>query len=347
MNKVVVTTGYMGSGSSAMTDLLSELDGFMAPNSDFEYVFLHCPNGFFDLEEKLTSLNNANRSDEAIRSFYEKMKYLYETPEKKLWIAGYKKRISQSFMSYVLGFLRDIGVTEVNGVWYEHQKPCYKYNVKYLIWKIKLKLKIKENRVPSNYDCMKLAFPTKTEFFDASKRFLTQIYKDLGISNYNLIMDQLILPHNICRAVNYFDVDDTFFYVIDRDPRDVFILNKYYWTTTPLPYPTDVVQFCELYKKIRKSEIIVDGSNIRRIHFEDLIYNYDKCLKIIYQDLGITVEKHVRKKMRFDPDISINNTQTFRKSQKYFEEAKYIENNLEEYLYDFPYEFNNNDTKIF
>ena len=30
MNKIIVPTGYMGSGSSAITDLLSEIDGYDA-----------------------------------------------------------------------------------------------------------------------------------------------------------------------------------------------------------------------------------------------------------------------------------------------------------------------------
>ena len=52
-NKIVIPTGYMGSGSSAVTDLLSEVDGYSCSNGNFEYVFMHCPNGVFDLEDKL------------------------------------------------------------------------------------------------------------------------------------------------------------------------------------------------------------------------------------------------------------------------------------------------------
>ena len=52
-NKLLITTGYMGSGSSAYTDLLSEYKDLQCNNGSFEYVFLHCPNGVFDLEDKL------------------------------------------------------------------------------------------------------------------------------------------------------------------------------------------------------------------------------------------------------------------------------------------------------
>ena len=42
MGKIIVPTGYMGSGSSAITDLLTELEGYDADTGTFEYVFLHC-----------------------------------------------------------------------------------------------------------------------------------------------------------------------------------------------------------------------------------------------------------------------------------------------------------------
>lgn len=68
-HKIVIPTGYMGSGSSAVTDLLSEIDGYSCTNGNFEYVFMHCPNGVFDLEDKLLKGNNDLRSDESFRHF--------------------------------------------------------------------------------------------------------------------------------------------------------------------------------------------------------------------------------------------------------------------------------------
>ena len=56
MKKIIVPTGYMGSGSSAVTDLLKEYPVLNTKNSDFEFVFLHAPNGVFDLENKLLIL---------------------------------------------------------------------------------------------------------------------------------------------------------------------------------------------------------------------------------------------------------------------------------------------------
>ena len=53
MRKIIVPIGYMTSGSSAVTDLVSEFANVNNDYGIFEYVFLHCPNGLFDLEDKL------------------------------------------------------------------------------------------------------------------------------------------------------------------------------------------------------------------------------------------------------------------------------------------------------
>ena len=47
MNKVIIPTGYMGSGSSAITDLVAEFKNCKNEFKSYEYVLLHCPNGLF------------------------------------------------------------------------------------------------------------------------------------------------------------------------------------------------------------------------------------------------------------------------------------------------------------
>ena len=82
-----------------------------------------------------------------------------------------------------------------------------------------------------------------------------------------------------------------------------------------------------------------DNERVFRIHFEDLIYNYDLFLKKLYSELHIEESSHINKGMMFNPSVSINNTQVFLKNRKYSEETKYIEEHLTEFLYRFPYEY--------
>ena len=51
---------------------------------------------------------------------------------------------------------------------------------------------------------------------------------------------------------------------------------------------------------------------------------------------GMEPKDHIRKREKFNPDRSINNTQLFRKDE-YKEEAAVIESELKEYVYSFPY----------
>ena len=105
-----------------------------------------------------------------------------------------------------------------------------------------------------------------------------------------------------------------------------------------VPYPTEVEAFCALYRQLRTSEKPASSAKIHRFHFEDLIYHYDDTVRSILTILGLSESDHLRKKEAFKPEKSINNTQIFRSSPAYFEEAAIIEKRLPEYLYDFPYE---------
>ena len=121
-NKIVIPTGYMGSGSSAVTDLLSEVDGYSCSNGNFEYVFMHCPNGVFDLEDKLLKGNNALRSDEALHTFYSCMKTLYTN--KYYWVANYKDKVGSDFMSWCEEFISSLMDERTKDVyWYYQENP--------------------------------------------------------------------------------------------------------------------------------------------------------------------------------------------------------------------------------
>lgn len=58
------------------------------------------------------------------------------------------------------------------------------------------------------------------------------------------------------------------FIIGGKDPRDVFLLNKYYWKNAgcPIPYSYDVKEFCTHYRKMRECEIKNSNDNVLRIH---------------------------------------------------------------------------------
>lgn len=334
----MIPTGYMGSGSSAVTDILSEIEGYSENNGSYEYVFLHCPNGVFDLEDKLLVGNTTLRSDEAIHSFKNCMIELYD--RKNYWVSGYKYKISDKFLDFCDEFLDDIGVFYLKDVyWYYQQNPRgIKMCLKILYSKFCNRIPILKNeKVPLTYKDVYMAYPSEEQFYSAAKTFLNKIFVALGLCEHNLVLDQLILPQNISRLGNYFP-DNSKVIIVDRDPRDVFLLNKYIWKKRgqAVPYPYDVQVFCDMYSRMRKIDSEMYSDNVLKIHFEDLVYNYENTLDLLYDFLEIAPDMHkVNKGKIFNPLISQKNTQIHKINSCLKREAEIIEKRLSEYIYNF------------
>lgn len=338
-NKIIVPTGYMGSGSSAVTNILSEIEGLKEGNGDYEYVLLHCPDGIFDLEDKLLRGNNALRSDEALYRFEQCIKTLYES--KGYWISMYKDKVSPAFLEYSEKYIGELVTTSSDKVyWYFQQNPdTLSMKWKYFLYKCISKFTSgKANvQIPLKYHNVRIALPSEEKFYGSTRKYLNRFYEDLGYKSHSIVLDQFLLPHNLYRIDHYFD-EDLRVIVVDRDPRDVFVLNKYKWypDKVALPYPLDADDFAKMYAKMRESERIIDDIRVLRIHFEDLVFQYEDSLKKIYQFLEIDEKKHSDKMKFFNPDISIKNTQLFNVSEEIQEECKILEEKLKEYLYSFP-----------
>lgn len=94
------------------------------------------------------------------------------------------------------------------------------------------------------------------------------------------MMDQLTPSSNIKRCLRYFD-DNFRTIIVDRDPRDIFVINKTVWKTDIVP--TDVEKFCKWFEfthSCGKGQE-EDRRKVLKIQFEDLIYNYDDSVKVI------------------------------------------------------------------
>ena len=341
MKRIIVPTGYMGSGSSAITDLIAEYKDCDNKNKSFEYVFLHCPDGLFDLEDKLLLGNNALRSDEAIRTFESCMKDLYD--RKYYWVGNYKNILSEKFYDITKKYINKITQFNFYGFWYTHEKTdnkmfwklCVNKMIKILSFK-----KIEPKKVLKYSDGMRMSYIKKEEFYKESSKYIYEVLNEISKDD-NLVLDQLLLPYNLYRADNYFG-DELKVIVVERDPRDVFLLNKYIWQqrNNCVPMPLEVNEFCEFYRNMRESEIITTSDKVLRIKFEDLIYQYDRTVEKIEKFMGFSKKDHINKFQRFDPNISIKNTQMFN-AKEYHEESRIIEQKLKDYLYDFPYELKN------
>ncbi len=347
-NNIIVPIGYMGSGSSAITDLVSEFKGYEAKAGHFEYVFLHCPNGLFDLEDKLLIGNNTLRSDEALHSFYDTMRQLYD--KKYWWVGHYKDIIGENFLPSTKEFVDSLIQCKPDFYWYYQENVNKKMFFQLVLKKIVSIATLKKVNLkkPLLYPEIWFSYVKPDEFYTKAREYLNEVFDMLGVNDHHVVLDQLLLPQNIYRIDKYFDSNMKAF-VVERDPRDVFIINKYIWPSQnqTVPFSTNVEEFCAQFRLLREMEKSTTSDKVIYIKFEDLIYNYEETVQSIIEFLELTKEEHIRKKEKFNPEISINNTQLFRANEKYEAEGKIIEKLLPEYIYHFPYENNINMNKIF
>lgn len=346
--RIIIPTGYMGSGSSVITDLMSEVDGVDVSRGTFEYVFMHCPNGVFDLEDKLLIGNNAVRSDEALHSFEHTMKQLYD--KKYWWVGNYKNNVGEDFWQTTKDYVKSITDVVSDYYWYYQENTNLGMFLRLCVNK-GLKLITLNRYKPKKvlaYSPMRVSFVTPERFYNATNKYIYKLFDMAGYSKQSILLDQLLLPFNLFRFENYFN-EDAFVFVIERDPRDVFISNKYFWSKKgePVPYPTDVKEFCKYYKSLRAIEKPTACDRVCRIRFEDLIYNYDETVALIFNKLGWDRKTHTAPKTKFNPERSIFNTQLFLKSKEFSAECDYIAKELNEFIYDFPYTIDHSNCEVF
>ena len=95
-----------------------------------------------------------------------------------------------------------------------------------------------------------MSMVSSDEFFMKKvENFILNVIKEISDKEEYIVLDQLLLPHNLNIIDNY-KIEELFPIIISRDPRDVFIMNKYFWKprNQEVPYPTDIKEFCNYYK---------------------------------------------------------------------------------------------------
>ena len=172
------------------------------------------------------------------------------------------------------------------------------------------------------------------EFEDAARRYIANVLDGLGCSNERIVvLDQPFEANDPGKSMRYFD--DSRAIVVDRDPRDLYLLCKLTLGNKAAFIPSDDPEtFARYYRLVRASGGAENDSGILRVSFEDLVYEYEDTARRIdsFLGLGPTAEGRFE---HFDPAISINNTQLFVLNSGYREEVELIEKLLPEYLYPF------------
>lgn len=327
---IIGSCGYGATGSSVLTDLLSEYDGVQLYDS-FEFVVAYRVDGLQDLEYHLMKqYAKCASGDYAIKRFLDWTR-CYKTPFINKPCDG--KIFEQLSKDYIekIRQLEYKGVETADILSGNVVKNIFAFaSKKVLMPKVIERILKKPSFI---WPCRTLNYCIEpSNFYDESKKYINSILRAMGADlTKPICLDQPFEGN--CPEQSFPFFDDPYAVVIDRDPRDLYFDEKY--TTSPDGkfFPrTNVQDFVAYYRNMRKH--VSDNPRVLRIRFEELIYEYDSSVKKIEDFLHLG--EHKRPKTGFNPERSINNTQQIRLHPNDKAEIEYIEKELPEFL--FPFE---------
>ena len=330
--KLITCASYFGTGSSALTDLISEYTP-VHPNNEFEFRFIHDPDGVRDLEYHLVENHNREGSGTALKRFVKTVKFNSGTwfnKKYEKYFHGKYKEISDKYIANLTDF-------KYKGFWSFDlsNRSRFSYYFIGIFNKINIKIKAKKASVLPR-EITYCSNPGEGKFIQVTQEYTHELMEALNNDNKPyMVIDQIVPSSNTVDCFKYFK-DDVKVFIVDRDPRDVYILCKTIWRWDRL-FPRDSVEsWCKWFRYVRESggEKQQD-SRIMYLQFEDLIYHYEDMVKKIEEFTGLKSEEHENKFSRLNPKRSFYNTQIFKRDKRWEKDIKVIEEMLPEFLYDF------------
>lgn len=331
--KILACAGFGYTGSSIVSDYLSEYENIDVRAGSFEFRFLHDYGGVSFLEDSLVNNYHKQSSDGAIHQFLKLIDYysgnIFAKKYNK-WFGGKFKDISEEFVDELIdanwkGWLETHAIEQSSLV----RLICYQIipRIKHFVYR---------GRIAHYYpqDMIYFSSPNKEYFQYCVKLYLNKLFSviDPNHEKEYLYFDQIVPPTNIERYLDYFD--DIKVIVVDRDPRDLYIQNKF--LTKESWIPNDVNTFIKVYRGQRRNIVKEPrNSNVMRINFEYAIYYYEDFENEIMAFLGLNKLQHINPKKSFNPMISIKNTKLWEKYDIDQRDLDRISEDLKEYCFQF------------
>jgi hypothetical protein len=331
--RIITTTGYGTTGSSVVTDFLKEFSN-VESKGEYEFRFLFDIHGVRELEVALFELNNRQNSDYYIKAFKRYINYLSKSPVYKYYeetFNGKFKKISDDFIEKII----DI---KWEGYWHQDIineniiRKFFYYLERFIQKKI---LNQKDSSAKFYKKTMYYARPmSHSSFLTEVKSYISKLIEAMNIKKDFIALDQLVPPENTNEFIKYFD--DIKIFIIDRDPRDLYLLEKYEYKETWVPFENvkDFVKWYKLTREHRKNEDI-NYSKVMFLNFEDFIYDYETTINKVINFCSLDKSKWMYKMKYFNPNISIKNTKKWLVYPQAKNEIKYIEKELKEYLVEY------------
>lgn len=332
-HKIITCTGYGGTGSSLITDLLKEFDNVKSLG-DFEFSLAHEVDGISDLQHAIVDDFHRNKVSEALFRFKRLI-----TNVDRAYNALFNNKFSEISEEYI-NRLIDV---EWDGFWHQHlwRKSIISRRINY---SIPTHFQLLLNRLigkSTGYEFVPFQKRNKMfisygeeKFFEATRNYYDSLFQQLDLESRcdYIAVDQLVPCYNLERYLNYFT--NLKVIIVDRDPRDLYILNKLYWNEGWIPSDNInvYIKWFALIRQHQNNENF-NNPNVLKIQFEDCIYNYDETIQKIYDFIGLNSINHKNKRKYFNPDASIKNTMLWKREKSFEKEIQLITENLSQYCY--------------
>lgn len=336
MALLIGVCGYSGTGSSAVTDLLKEYSENQVVDI-CEFILPYEPDGLLDVKYHLFEGScKFSSSNTAIFRFRKAVQGGQFQHIRRL-THGKLAELSDEYLSKI------VECSWIGSVPGESCRSLLRDFARRAIFKFKLGKpyylleKVAHRELPI-FPLGRMWFSSHPDdFYQVTRDYVYKVLNAIepldGMKN--IVLDQPFPGNNPQVCFPFFS--NPVAIVVDRDPRDLYLLSKEYWFESQAwrPLPTNnVEQFIRYYRSMRIKNEAEDQAKVLRIKFEDLIYRYDITRKTIEDFLGLDSNQHP--KTCFDPAKSINNTQLFRHYGGYDSDIARIESELPEFI--FPFE---------
>ena len=343
---VIGITGYGATGASACMDLLKEFQDVQYYDPHVEFQLLQWPDGITDLRYNLVESRRRISINTAVVRFIKR----YEYKRSQAMIERTKGQYIPLSKAYVDSLVQ---VTWKGKSAFDPQDILSKYEdykyrrlssfMKKIIWKFQ------PNSTWPPYRTRYYTSISEDEFVEKTRTYLNNIFVASGFDlDKPIMLEQLFCLERPTEGGDYFDDFRTI--IVDRDPRDVYVLTNGYLSgqlTSFMPNSRDAEAFVTYYRGLHRT--VVNDPRVFYLQYEDLIYRYEETVEKLENFLDL---KHTTPRTHFKPEWSINNTRAYEKYPELSEEIKYIKEHLSEMLYPFEERMNNlsftpEDTGVF
>lgn len=331
MKYTIGACGFSGTGSSAVSDYLKEFDENIVLDS-LEFSIPYLMDGLQDLRYHL---HEGGMRDFQCRLAIKRYLDLCNSMQLKDFqraTHGKFRTLSKQYINDLIQF-EFVGRDRNNNCFCNLVDKIYK---KLRIYHIVSKIEREKNKEVCIYPLRYVAFSVYPENFEMrTRKYVNDILSEMGSEEgKNVVLDQPFSGNDPMAAFRFFDNPKAI--VVDRDPRDIYLLTKDFWRpggfrAIPAGNPKD---YCMFHRKLRENmPYLNDNPNVLRIQFEDLVYKYEEITELIRKFCNLGPNKNP--KLFFDPAKSVANTQVFKRYPEFSEDIKYIEAELADYLYPF------------